>query len=485
VITSKALKEVLRNGLELEVELSDKQLECEASLNRVDVTGYGGAKGGGKSAGARLISAIDLGTPGCVTGLFRRSYPELEDNHIGPLFKSYPFLRDYYNSQKKAIRIPDIESELKFRYCKNYDDVSKQAGREYHKLKIEEAGDWPYEMWMGLIRNTNRCSIAGIKASTGLFFNWGGIGHAALKRIFWNKDLRDNEKDLSWNFILAKVEDNPKLMEYDPGYLLRLESEPNEALRRAYRHGDPNIVAGQFFTQLSRSIHVVPPFKIPSYWKWFGSYDYGFNHPACWQFFVADTDGNIYLVKEIMGSQLGIYEQAKLVHAFIDEMMDTKQMEKRMNLFFAGHDCWAKKKGTEPTIAEDFASSKVVDKYTIHLKRANIDRKQGAKQIRNYLYYRIEKEDDKLRRIGPRLHFFENCDKTFDCVGRMVHNPDDIEDVLKIDASEGDVYSGDDPYDTLRYGLMSRPPISIEPKRPKGTTYDSYDEEKPTSWMTA
>ena len=39
----------------------------------------------------------------------------------------------------------------------------------------------------------------------------------------------------------------------------------------------------------------------------------------------------------------------------------------------------------------------------------------------------------------------------------MQHDPNRIEDVLKVDATEDDPDSGDDAYDMLRYALMSRP----------------------------
>ena len=53
----------------------------------------------------------------------------------------------------------------------------------------------------------------------------------------------------------------------------------------------------------------------------------------------------------------------------------------------------------------------------------------------------------------------------------MIHDPDRAEDVLKVDATEGDPHSGDDAYDMIRYGLMSRPTITdpIVPKLIRGT----------------
>lgn len=429
--------------MKLEFGLTDKQLAFADSLNHYNVTGYGGAKGGGKSHGGRIVPILRcLETPGHVGALFRRSYPELQDNHIGPLFRDYPGLRDFYNAGEKSLRFPSLESEFKFRYCENLADVDKQAGREYHTLIIEEAGDWEYECALRLIRNTNRSSRAGVKATAGLMFNWGGVAHGWLRRIFWERRLHPNEQKLTWNFILAKVEDNPKLMEHDPGYLARLEAEPNEALRRAHRHGDPDIVAGQYFTELSRDVHVIKPFDIPKHWKWFGAYDYGFNHPAVWLFFVADEDGNCYLVHEIYKAGQYIETQANAVNDYL------KQIQARP-LFYAGHDCWAVKKAGDPTIAEDFV------KHRIILTRANINRILGAKHVREYLRHGPNRP--------PRVFFFDTCPLTLGCLQRMIHDPKDLEDVLKVDSSNGDPETGDDGYDCF---TPSTPILTDKGERP-------------------
>ncbi len=459
--------------LNLEIELSDKQLEFEKSLHEFDVTGYGGAKGGGKSAGARLIGLLGtLETPGMVTGLFRRSFVELKDNHLGPLFRQFPELRGYYNSTDHEIRIPSLESSFKFRYCENMSDVDRQAGREYHRLLIEEAGDWQWQMILGLIRNCNRSSVPGIRPSTGLAFNWGGIGHSNLKRVFIDKRLHENEKELSFKFILAKVEDNPKLIENDPGYLRRLESEPNPQLRRAYRHGDPDIVAGQYFTDLSRDIHLVTPFEIPAHWQRFGSYDYGFGHPAvaCW--FAVDEDGCVYLYRAFAQARMKIKE-------FAEEMNRHPETAKIIP-WWAGHDCWARR-GTafgeslnQPTIAEEFA------KYGIFLRPANIDRVQGWRQVRDYL----SPFTDAQSRLSSNFKLFNTPDVrlAFDSLARCAHDPDHIEDVLKVDAENGDPETGDDHADCVRYGLMSRP---LKAKPVKKDYRDPYKRRPPQStWAT-
>lgn len=459
----------MKKSLNLDLELSDKQLEFEASLDSFDVTGYGGAKGGGKSFSGRMIPIIRcLEKPGHVGALFRRSYPEIEDNHLSPLFRLFPDLRDYYNSQTHTLRFPSLESEFKFRHCENMKDVDRQAGREYHTLIIEEAGDWLWDMVIALIRNSNRSTVPGIKATTGLMFNWGGLGHGSLKRVFWDKKLRSNELELTWNFILAKVEDNPKLMENDPAYLRKLNAEPNEAIRRAHRYGDPNIVAGQFFTEFNRDVHVVKPFKIPPHWRWFGSYDYGFGHPCVWHFWVCDEDGNVYLVAEIYKAGMFIDHQAAAVKNL------AKELSIKMPVFSAGHDCWTTKKAGDPTIAEDFI------KHGIVLHKANISRVLGWKQVREYFHH----EQQGKERIGPRAFIFDTCDLTINCLQRMQHDPKDLEDVLKVDAANGDPEAGDDGADCFRYGIMSRPPLAQKPKEPKLDRYKKRHSDS-NSWTVA
>jgi phage terminase large subunit len=460
--------------MKLEIKFTPKQSLFDRMINQFPYTLYGGAKGGGKSHGLRLILLKRrFEMPGSVCYLFRKTFPELQRNHITPLFKQFPDLRPYYNESKKQLLLPN-GSEFNFAYVEHRKDLEKFQGLDAHDLAIEEAGEWPFEHFEYL-DTQKRSAKAGIKPRTILTGNPGGIGHSWLKRLFVSKEYRGSEKASNYCFIKALVEDNPFIMKNDPEYVLRLESMRNEVLRRAFRFGDWDVKAGQFFSELQREVHVIPAFKIPQHWKWFGSYDYGYNHCASWGFWVTDEDGQVYRVNEIVQSGLRIDQQANAVKEFLREVVKRKEKKDESILFWAGRDCWATKKGGDPTIAEDFA------RHGIFLKPANIDRKQGASQVRMYLSHT---KDETGKRIGPRFKFFDNCKIGFDCLSRMTHNPDDIEDVLKIDSVDGDPYTGDDTYDEIRYGLMSRPAISIAPKKWRGTVYDDYDDEKTTSWQT-
>lgn len=453
-------------NLEIDIALQPKQLEFLRGIDAKRELLFGGGRGGGKSRGLRSVHLIrrirfakSKGT------IWRRTYPELERNHIRPLFVEHPQLRQFYNEQKRLLTLPNGSTQ-EFCYAESRRDLVKAQGSECDDLGLEEAGDWEEDEYETLLA-TNRSSEH--EAKSQLTANPGGRGHAWLKRRFVHSN------DPTRGFIQSLLSDNPALVHNDPNYKRVLENIKNDALRRAWLLGDWDITAGTYFTELNRKIHLIEPFKIPLHWKWFGGYDYGFNHPAVWSFWVSDEDGNSYLVKEIYKAGLGIADQAKAVHDALEHFVETGQKSDRSIVFQAGHDCWAKKKGTDPTIAEDFIKLKIV------LVRANISRVLGAKHVREYLTPRKSAKGV----VAPRAYFFNTCPKIFDCLERMVNDPDNLEDVLKVDSVEGDPNTGDDGYDGgVRYPLMSRPSIANKLESP---TIDRYKKNlsRKSDWMTA
>lgn len=440
---------------ELRIALQPKQRQLVKTVEKTPIVFYGGAKGGGKSKGLQLLMLLRrFQYPKSTGAIFRKTYPELEANHIRPLFQSFPTLRAYYQESKKLLTLPN-GSELQFCHCKNEADIALYQGREFHDLAIDEAGQWTEAMFRTLL-GSNRSSNHDIKPRCILTGNPGGIGHGWLKRIFIEKRFNERERPDDYAFIQALVDDNAALMDNDPDYVRRLESEPNEALRKAYRFGDWNIFAGQFFQEISKDVHFIDPFTIPPHWNRFGAYDYGFNHPAAFGWFANDEDGNTYLYRELIAANVR-------VDLFAKRLLDHEDTG-LLYPIVAGHDCWTQKSvlrddALPPTIAEQFSS------HAIFLKKAVIDRVQGAAQIRDYLAW-------QKRPTGkPRFYIFNTCPISFDCLTRMIHDPDRVEDVLKVDATEGDPMSGDDAYDMIRYGLMSRPSITdkIKPNYPIGS----------------
>jgi len=433
--------------MEIRFALQPKQIAFLKAVEETPTTFYGGARGGGKSKGIRDIMLWRrFQYPRTHGGLFRRTYKELEGNHIRPIFKEYPILREYWNESKKLLSLPN-GSTLEFCHCENERDVDLYQGREFEDLEIEEAGQWTEQMFRTL-HGSNRSATPGFKPRTLLTGNPGGIGHTWLKRIFVERRFNERERPEDYAFIQALVDDNPALIENDPEYVHRLNSEPNEALRKAYRYGDWDIFAGQYFGEIRREIHLVKPFTIPKHWTRFGAYDFGFTHPAAFGWFACDGDGNVYLYRECVQSGRRVDQFAKLLSEYEDTSL--------LNPIVAGWDCWAQKQviseKAAPTIAEEFQN------HGISLTRAAIDRIQGATNLRNYLAW-----NDKPNK-KPKFFIFDTCSLTYEAIARMQVDPDRPEDVLKQNANDGDPMSGDDCYDMARYGLMSRPLSANEPR---------------------
>jgi len=463
----------------LEIALQKKQSEFYEAIDQYDIVGYGGARGGAKSTALRYCHLLRrIKYPGSTGAIFRGSYPELESNHIRPLFQEFPILKNYWHESKKVLTLPNGSIQL-FRHCGSMNDAHLHQGQEYHDFAYDEAGALSEELF-DILRASNRSSNPNIPARCQLAWNWGAAGHKWLKRRFIDKNLKTNETAQTYHFIPARLEDNPALMKADPDYEHRLMSVGSESLRKAWRWGDYDIEAGQYFSDLRRDIHLIEPFEIPDHWGGFCSYDYGWAHPNALLWWAVDEDGTAYVYREHSKSKESIEHTSKVFNQFTDHP--------KRNIWHAGHDCWVDRGSAlskevhpqDPTIAEAFA------KNHIYLKAANIDRKQGASFLRES--FRFETTLDESGKmdftIKPKIYIFNNCELLWDTLTRMVHDPNKIEDVLKEDSTDGTNDKGDDLYDSMRYGAMSRFSASPKKHNPRSKYSLMNQIQKRPTWRT-
>ena len=297
------------------------------------VVAYGGARGGGKSWAVRVKAALlCLRYPGIKVLLVRRSYPELQENHIHPLCE---LLRVYdpdpekrlaaYNDQKKQLRFPN-GSRILFRCCDDDRDALRFQGTEVDVLFVDEATQQPEERIQRL-----RACVRGVNAfpkRVYLTCNPGGEGHGWVKRLFLDRLYREGERPEDYSFIPATVFDNRALLQADPDYLRQLEALPPR-LREAWLHGRWDLFEGQFFedfrvspdlalaqkagfsetsTELRRQrrfTHVIEPFDLSAGpcrgWTVFRSYDFGYGRPFSCAWWAVDYDGVLYRILELYG----------------------------------------------------------------------------------------------------------------------------------------------------------------------------------------
>lgn len=441
-------------------ELQPKQVSCMAKTPLYGGSGrhigYGGAAGGGKSLLARVVATMAaLKWPGSTVGIFRRTYPELRENHIVP-FRQEVGQHGLFN-WKGVDNVAEWmnRSRTVFGYLQRDEDVYRYQGVEFDVLIFEEATHYSWFQISYLTQSRLRSSVSGSIPFALYPSNPGNIGHAWYRRLFIDRDFRAAEDPGEYTFIAARVEDNQILLDRDPGYLKRLESLP-EPLRSQLRDGDWDAGTGMAL-EIRRDKHLVPKMEsVPSHWQVWHSYDWGYNHPAVWCSFTADEDGNVYLVDSLHMRHRIDSEQAEAV---VQHLRDNEIPYGVACPVHAGHDAWNEYKARlerAPTTAEVFASA------GLNLVKANISRVSGLRNMREYL--------------GSGR--FRICDtpsnrQVFQCLESIPSDPDNPEDALKMDADEYG-YGGDDSYDSVRYGLAARMQRTKEAPPPP-LPEESYD----------
>jgi hypothetical protein len=429
-----------------------------------DEIGFGGSRGPGKSHSIFAQVALDdcQRAPGLkclyLRKIGKQAKEQLEDLRLRVLFS----IPHHYNRQEGVITFNQWgNSRILLGHFKDEKDIEAYLGLEYDLIAIEEASTLSASKYQAL-RDSNRTSKSNWRPRIYNSTNPGGVGHVFYKKRFIIPYRTGTEKYT--RFIPATIDDNRFI---DNDYRRKIEENTGWKLK-AYRYGDFDIEAGQYFDSWNYMVHVCKPFQIPDYWVKFGAYDHGYHHPFGFGFFACNEDGEVWLYREIVDRGKRPDEIARMVWQYADAA--------KLQYIVAGHDCWATRDGG-PDIAKQF---KDLGQYSLTLKQANIDRKQGASQMRDYLAH--ENLIPGLR--GPRLHIFDNCLHTIAQIPAMIRNPDDVEDVLKMDADDDDVDTGDDLYDMVRYGIMTRPPIAKVPQPEfKGYSNEVFQQQRVDNFL--
>jgi hypothetical protein len=425
---------------------------------------YGGAAGGGKSE-ATIMDALKYGMKyqGSRQIIFRRTFPDLQRSIISRTLQVYPKEIAKYNSAKHEWSLIN-GSIIELAYWDNDANYMNYQGAEYDVIRWEELTQFE-EKWYTYMLSRLRGSKPyprSVKSTT----NPGGVGHSWVKKRFIDVGpseqvhevpVTDDNGNQIYHpltgepvinkvmFIPATVHDNQALIANDPGYLIRLMSLSDQE-RKQLLDGDWDTFSGQFFGEFNRAIHVVKPFAIPSDWRRFRMMDEGFNDPFVCLWGALDRDGNLFIYREFVKSQLLSHQQAEKVM----QLTGNEKIEYNVG----DTSFWNKAKTTGESPAEVFAMNGVP------MIQATKERVNGWKRVREWLHV----FDDTDLVTGEtfknaRLKIFDTCKHLIEALPSMViaeTNPEDIED-----------HSLDHCPDALRYGLMSRPqPTKPLPKEP-------------------
>lgn len=378
----------------------DEFMRCRARY-----VGYGGTRGGGKSWAVRakaVVMATSL--PGIRQLIVRRTFDELKENHILPMLEQLGNSVKYRDKDHEII-FPN-GSRIVFGYCDAENDVRRYQGREYDLVFLDEAThltERQFQAFKAINRGTNS-----FPKRMYITCNPGGVGHAWVKRLFIDRDFRENENPDDYVFIQASVYDNEVLREKNPQYVSDLESLPYE-LREAWLHGKWDVMAGQYFSEWDRNIHVCAPLEIPPLWRWYVTMDYGLDMLAAYMIAVA-PDGTAYVTDEVYegrdkidaygapGKGLIVSEAAERVL----EMVDGRSIE----AYLAPPDLWNARQETGRSVADIF------DEHGIYLTKASNDRVDGWMAM----HERLKVIEDIDGKETARLKIFPKCVNLIRCL---------------------------------------------------------------------
>ena len=359
-------------------------------------TAYGGAKGGGKTWAVRtkaLLGAYNYA--GIRILILRRTYPELQSNHIEPMLRMINPEFCSYNGSLHSISFSN-GSLIHFGHWAGENSELEYNGQEYDWIFLDEATQFTWRAFQflgGLLRGVND-----FPKRMYITCNPGGVGHRWVKRLFIDRDFitdadypEASEDPEDYVFIPATVEDNTALLRSSPAYVRMLSSMP-EDLRRAYRYGDWEALGGSYFPELAGGANIVEPFKLPDSWKRYRAFDYGLDMFAC-AWFAVDGEGRSWMYREFSAPGLIVREAA-------EAMLSHTLPGERIEVTFAPSDMWNRQKDTGRTMAEIFMDCGVP------IVKADNNRVQGHLLIKEALARRGEER--------PMLMFFKSCRNTIE-----------------------------------------------------------------------
>jgi phage terminase large subunit len=396
--------------------------------------GFGGARGPGKShAVFAQIALDDCQRQEGLKVLYIRKVAKNAREQFEDLRRAVlRHVKHDYN-QRGVIAFPN-GSKIVIGHFRTENDVDQYLGLEYDVIVIEEATTLTLSKYKTL-RDSNRTSKPNWQPRIYASTNPGNVGHVWFKERFITPARKDSETDT--RFIFATIDDNKFV---NKGYKKHLEENTGWKLR-AYRFGDWDIAAGQYFSTWNYDEHTCKPFTIQPHWPAWGAFDYGFTHPSAF-YLLTEFDGTVMVTGEhIEAKRLPPYHAGEMKRIVAKHGIEIEHIP-----VFAGPDVFANK-GDEnaKTISDQYKE------HGINLVAAPNDRVSGWGEILDLLGDPGREENP----IPARLKIDETCVKLIECIPALQHNPNKPEDVLKWDIDDEGM-GGDDSGDALRYGLMAR-----------------------------
>lgn len=417
---------------------------------------YGGAAGGGKSYALLADPLRYFHNPNFNGLLVRRTNDELRELK----WKSH----DLYTKAFPGARFSTKENEWKFpsgarlwmTYLERDEDVMRYQGQAFTWIGFDELTQYSTPFAWDYLSSRLRTTDPELKdhLSMRATSNPGGPGHGWVKRMFVDPappgeafDARSMETGevlvypqghakagqplFQRKFIPASLYDNPYLVDggqYEASLLALPENE-----RRKLLEGDWSVTDGAAFGEFRPQIHTCKPFEIPSDWKKFRSCDYGYSTFSAVHWFAIDPAyETLYVYRELY---LTKHTASMLARAVLEA-----ERGEHITYGVLDSSTWHTRGQTGPTIAEEMIS--------LGCRWRPSDRSQGSRVNGKNRLHELLMVDEELGR--PGIIFFDTCRQIIADLPVIPADPKGTDDI-------DPRYASDHAYDSIRYGIMSRP----------------------------
>ncbi|ABP63575.1 BcepGomrgp04 [Burkholderia phage BcepGomr] len=463
---------------------------------------YEGTRGPGKTD-AQLMKFrryVGLGYGRFWRGIiFDREYKNLDDL-VSKSQRWFPLFEDgaKFKASKSDYRwVWPTGEELLFRQIKKSTDYWNYHGQEFPFIGWNELSKYPtpdlYESMMSCNRSSfrpedwpyidehgNQCLLPEMPLMVFSTTNPYGPGHNWVKRQFIDiappgvvvkttKDVfnpRTQKREPVTKTQVRLFGSYKENIYLTPEYVAELESIKDPNKRKAWLHGDWNVVAGGAIDDLWREeVHVKPRFNIPASWRVDRSFDWGSTHP----FYVgwwAEANGDTATITNPDGTET-YWTPARGSLILFHEWYGTEEIGTNKGLKLGAKavakgikeieaQLWRENRILTPVragpadgqiynvIQKDVDTiAKVMEDNGVMWKPA--DKSAGART--NGLQLLRDRLEASLEGEGPGIYFMSHCTAVTSTLPVLPRDDDNLDDV--------DTEAEDHPYDGVRYRCLA------------------------------
>lgn len=243
----------------------------------------------------------------------------------------------------------------------------------------------------------------------------------------------------------STVLDNPHILKRDPGFVAKLNALP-AAKRDKFLFGLLDRVEGQYFDCFSSDHHVINLREDPDAIIWqphqaaWGGWDWGMAHSNAFYLFtraLVRRFGGTYRLKTVCFAETVVTgkAQAELVARLLAQSKLPNGLAVRLSALYFSHEKFSRQ--MEQHTPADILSRLLRDAGQCPLTPATRNRIGSA----SFVYNLLQTGD---------LVILDTCPEIIAALPSLQRNPDQLDDVLKVDNKY------DDCYDAFRYGLFGQ-----------------------------